>query len=751
MLLSFLLAILLPTIVISYLYYASFAKERLQQVHQNAEESLLAVSRQIELLIDNINAFSVQLSMSDGLKEILTHPEAGGMYKYNVLKENLNQHIAANNMLYSLYLYMPPIDSVLTTNEGMFKRTEFYDQALLDQSLHNENSANTLQLRKLVDRPGGTPLEVFTFVQGIPPLNSYPLGLLAVNVRKEDFFRYLGLDQPDLDNVAIVDGDDQALYRRFNDKELQQIDRSAWESRLKASNTSNVVAIVGDRYMMHTKKLAGLGWTIVRFDDYSLYQAGLYEELRAIVRNDVYILLAGLLLSYLLSLLIHRPWKTIASGLADYFRQAPALPRSDTDWVAHAVNNLIRENRSFQRRIKTSEPVIRDRFIYDVLTRNYSPKLNLADKFHSLGIGFDLPAYLVMFASTDHPGAEAHSRYNDKLLVFSYIDNKLNQTIPAVGTILENSEFGFILNIRHNTMTTELKETLFKLCREINDWILGQLNVYMQFSFSEPCEQLNLLSESYEQAKSIFQYKAVMRKADVVFYTDYAGTSPMNYPLSIQKQLLFSLAHVQRDSALLCIEELFQHYIYNQRYPLDQLHEMILLLTSAVKSKLLEEGLDLEATGQHIGVSQIFACANSDELYRMMISYMHKVFNELESQQDGANDQYIRKAADFIERNYARNVSISDIAEHVGLSNGYLSRHFKAEIGKSPLEFLTEYRIGKSKELMKDPRMTMQEISERIGYVDVNSFIRYFKKYEGVTPGKFRSVMSHSETTGGKT
>jgi AraC-like DNA-binding protein len=176
---------------------------------------------------------------------------------------------------------------------------------------------------------------------------------------------------------------------------------------------------------------------------------------------------------------------------------------------------------------------------------------------------------------------------------------------------------------------------------------------------------------------------------------------------------------------------------------------MILLLTGAVKNKLLEEGLDLEATGRQIGVSHIFACANSDELYQMMISYMHMVFDELESQQDGANDQYIRKALEFIERNYSRNVSISDIAEHVGLSSGYLSRHFKAEIGKSPLEFLTEYRIGKGKELMKDHRLTMQEISERIGYVDVNSFIRYFKKYEGITPGKYRNITSHTESTGG--
>jgi hypothetical protein len=59
MIFAFLLAILLPTLVISYLYYATFAEDHLEQIHQGAEESLLTVSRQIELLIDNMSAFSV--------------------------------------------------------------------------------------------------------------------------------------------------------------------------------------------------------------------------------------------------------------------------------------------------------------------------------------------------------------------------------------------------------------------------------------------------------------------------------------------------------------------------------------------------------------------------------------------------------------------------------------------------------------------------------------------------------------------
>jgi AraC-like DNA-binding protein len=83
-------------------------------------------------------------------------------------------------------------------------------------------------------------------------------------------------------------------------------------------------------------------------------------------------------------------------------------------------------------------------------------------------------------------------------------------------------------------------------------------------------------------------------------------------------------------------------------------------------------------------------------------------------------------------------MSISDIAAAIGISSSHLSRIFKMEVGRTPLEYLTEYRLKHSKRLLADGNCSLNKIVEAIGYNDVHTFIRSFKKVEGITPGEYR-------------
>ena len=55
-----------------------------------------------------------------------------------------------------------------------------------------------------------------------------------------------------------------------------------------------------------------------------------------------------------------------------------------------------------------------------------------------------------------------------------------------------------------------------------------------------------------------------------------------------------------------------------------------------------------------------------------------------------------------------------------------------------PLDYLARLRIEEAKKLLVSSDMSIQDISYSVGYVDVHVFIRWFKKYVGTTPGKYR-------------
>ena len=99
----------------------------------------------------------------------------------------------------------------------------------------------------------------------------------------------------------------------------------------------------------------------------------------------------------------------------------------------------------------------------------------------------------------------------------------------------------------------------------------------------------------------------------------------------------------------------------------------------------------------------------------------------------------VEKAMEFIRVNYGKDLSIDDVAASVFLSSGYLSIIFKEETGYTVLEYITAIRMGKAKELvLQGPGLKVKEIAEQLGYNNVQSFIRYFKKYYGETPMAYR-------------
>lgn len=65
-------------------------------------------------------------------------------------------------------------------------------------------------------------------------------------------------------------------------------------------------------------------------------------------------------------------------------------------------------------------------------------------------------------------------------------------------------------------------------------------------------------------------------------------------------------------------------------------------------------------------------------------------------------------------------------------------RIFKLSIGKTLSEYLNEYRTAQSLPMLSDTSDTINRISENAGYNDVRSYIRFFKKFYGMTPGEYR-------------
>lgn len=101
-------------------------------------------------------------------------------------------------------------------------------------------------------------------------------------------------------------------------------------------------------------------------------------------------------------------------------------------------------------------------------------------------------------------------------------------------------------------------------------------------------------------------------------------------------------------------------------------------------------------------------------------------------------DDYIKESIVYMHKYYSGNITIDDICREIYLSSSHFKRVFKVKTGKTPYRFLTEIRIEKAKEMLKDKGCAIHEIARLCGFVNQGNMSTIFKKHIGISPSEFR-------------
>jgi AraC-like DNA-binding protein len=91
-------------------------------------------------------------------------------------------------------------------------------------------------------------------------------------------------------------------------------------------------------------------------------------------------------------------------------------------------------------------------------------------------------------------------------------------------------------------------------------------------------------------------------------------------------------------------------------------------------------------------------------------------------------------------------LTVSGIARELKVSRSYLARVFKRERNVSLKEYLLREKMHRAESLLiKEPQITIKELSAKIGFLDTNYFAYVFKRYYGISPGRYRECKKSSQ------
>lgn len=100
--------------------------------------------------------------------------------------------------------------------------------------------------------------------------------------------------------------------------------------------------------------------------------------------------------------------------------------------------------------------------------------------------------------------------------------------------------------------------------------------------------------------------------------------------------------------------------------------------------------------------------------------------------------EVIKKSLNYIHANFTEKIYIDDLAKEVNMNPQYFCRFFKTNVGKTPVDYINQYRINEAAKLLQTEDKKILDICFQVGFDNFSYFIKKFKQYKNCTPNKYK-------------
>lgn len=289
-----------------------------------------------------------------------------------------------------------------------------------------------------------------------------------------------------------------------------------------------------------------------------------------------------------------------------------------------------------------------------------------------------------------------------------------------------------------------------KMCLNITRTYGISSNMYIALAVSGVHNSIKELSIAYNEALEVIEYNTYLDNWDTIFYEDMnANFNPAcRYTGSIETelQIINFIKSREYGPAIDLINKQMNGILQITSMPLSlvkcRMFGIINLLLNIIGE--MRNMYDFKFMEEIGSVEEVLlGCRSFQELqYRMndifssMRSYIEKKEKELESSR-------MRAIVDFVKDNFScSDMSITYLSQVFNMNESHISRSFKKYAGMGFLDYLHTLRLVEAKKLIGEGGMNVKTAASMVGYTNDITLIRAFKRYEGITPGKLKSVDS---------
>lgn len=409
-----------------------------------------------------------------------------------------------------------------------------------------------------------------------------------------------------------------------------------------------------------------------------------------------------------------------------------AMEQIDTEKEKRSKNLIIKE------KLETVVPIIESGLIYNILLQEHFEE-DIENYKTILGIHQKYAYMIVVVCGDEQVGNHMTNAVGSSIRMqkhYQEVRECLKEYFDCIiGTVMAN-KLAALVPFEKNQMEYEERIELIEKARELTRRMRKKTNISFRIGIGG-AKQMRDLGESYNEAVNslIATTGSVAHVDDSPIRCEYAG----NYPIELEKKLFAEMENGEINNAIVSARKFFDWMAESSSGSLMDIRLKVLEFTLWAEHIAYEKGgMTYRFDTRTEYLPEIMDMQEVCQLKDWFIEKMMTACQNILSKREEKSGTIISTAKEYIQSHYHKDISLDDVSRIVNISPYYFSKIFKENTGENFIEYLTNIRMKRAKELLATTNYSMKEICTLTGYSDPNYFSRSFKKNVGSTPTEYK-------------
>lgn len=441
--------------------------------------------------------------------------------------------------------------------------------------------------------------------------------------------------------------------------------------------------------------------------------------------------------------------KALKLGARDYILK-PVRPQKLLDLLIEIKQEIQKERQELRtveivkKSLQKTLPVIETNLVENLIRGTTPEDTTVEEALAYLGKRLLWPAVLVVKIDNFNQFIQGKQEKDLQPIINTLIKLVRDMIPESQRALIGHSGPGRVVAIISTEQSLATPKQLREFGKKLCQLIATQMPFTVTIGLGKRRMELESIPLSYAEANLARRYHGRSPGNRVVSIDDIVDDlpekdNPSRYLVQRERQLLKIVLLNQNQEAQQLTNEIIDYLAQRYHTTLDAMKNHCAELITLIARGIIDSGSDESAT-LNVLHQQVRALASWNTAPEIRAWALNSLVEMMTLVQSGSQHQdAVQTAVTYINKHYQRSdLSLSEVAESVSLSQSHFSSQFKTKIGTSYVKYLTALRIDEAKKLLLTSDHSVASIAQMVGYPNVTNFYRHFRRDTKMTPAAYR-------------